>query len=103
MIKLILPTMKDKKRYISFEIISDKKIFKEEIKDTIYKKALEFFGEDGFAKAGVIVIEENVVRVKAKYKNEMITLLSLIRDINGKRVIINTTKTSGILRKVIKQ
>lgn len=97
---MILPTSRHKKRYISFELISDEKVFKEEIKESIYNKTLEFLGEQGFAKAGVMLVKSDIVRVDAKFKDEMIIILSLIREINKKKVIINTFKTSGNIKKV---
>lgn len=94
------PSSRTKKRYISFEIISDEKIFKDEVKDSIYSKTLEFFGSEGLDKLGIQLVNENIVRVDHKFKDEMIIILSMIRKINNKRVFFNTLKTSGNLKKV---
>ena len=96
------PSSRVKKRYISFEVISEQKVFKDEIKDSIYNKALEFLGEEGLSKLGIQMVNENILRVDCNHKNEMILILSMIRKINNKRVFFNTLKTSGNLSKVKK-
>lgn len=96
------PSSRIKKRYISFEAISEQKVFKDEIKDSIYNKALEFLGEEGLSKLGIQMVNENILRVDCNHKNEMILILSMIRKINNKRVFFNTLKTSGNLSKVKK-
>lgn len=97
---MILPSSREKKRYVLFEVISDEKFFKDEIKNSIYQKTLEYLGEQGFAKAGVILVKENIVRVNHKYKDEIIIILSLIREINNKKVMMNPLKTSGVIKKL---
>ncbi|MDD2678378.1 MAG: Rpp14/Pop5 family protein [Candidatus Nanoarchaeia archaeon] len=96
------PSSRAKKRYISFEIISEQKVFKDEIKSSICNKALEFLGEDGLSRLGFQLVSENALRVDHNRKNEMILILSMIRKINDKNVLINTLKTSGNLSKVKK-
>ncbi|MBN1923368.1 MAG: ribonuclease P protein component 2 [Nanoarchaeota archaeon] len=97
---MILPSSREKKRYILFEVIGEEKVFKDEVKNSIYQKTLELLGEEGFSRAGVMLVGTNIVRVNPKFKDEMINILSLIRVINGKRVVINTLKTSGIIKKI---
>lgn len=97
---MILPSSREKKRYILFEIISEGKVFKGEIEDSIYQKTLEYLGEEEFAKAGVNLVKENIVRVNNKYKDKMIIILSLIRKINDKKLMINPIRTSGLIKKL---
>jgi len=96
------PSSRIKKRYISFEVLSEQKVFKDEIKSSIYNKALEIFGEAGLSNLGFQLVSDNIVRVDHNYKNEMILILSMIRKIKDKDVLINTLKTSGNLSKVKK-
>lgn len=97
---MINPSSREKKRYVSFEIISEEKFYKDEIKNSIYNTALGFLGEEGFANAGIEMPKSNIIRVNNKYKNEIIIILSLIRSIKNKKVMINTLKTSGIIKKI---
>jgi len=94
------PSSREKKRYISFEILSEQKVFKDEIKDIINNKALEFLGEQGLSLLGMQMVNEGVLRVNHSKKNEMILILSMVRKISDKRAFINTLKTSGNLSKV---
>jgi len=97
---MILPSSRHKKRYIRFEVISEEKVFKEEIKKSIYEAALKFLGEKGFAEAGLILVNDNIIRVDAKHKDACIAALSLVREIGGQKAVINTLNTSGTIKKV---
>ncbi|VVB74648.1 Ribonuclease P protein component 2 [Candidatus Tiddalikarchaeum anstoanum] len=99
---MILPSSRHKKRYIYFEVISDEKVFKDEVKKGIYDTALRFLGEDGFSKAGIQIVNDNIIRVDSQYKDTMIAVLSLVRRIGEKQIVINTLKTSGSIKKLAK-
>jgi len=58
-IKPLLPSLKEKKRYIAFEIISKRKITDlKQIQKEIWDSSLSFFGELGAAKAGLWVFSD---------------------------------------------
>jgi RNase P/RNase MRP subunit POP5 len=94
------PSSREKKRYISFEVLSEQNIFKDEIRDSINNKALEFLGEQGLSLLGFQLVNEGVLRVNQNKKTEMILILSMIRNISKKMVFFNTIKSSGNLSKV---
>ena len=56
--RALLPTLKEKKRYILFEIISKDKITKDECGDAINKSCKELLGTLGCAKAGISFLKE---------------------------------------------
>jgi ribonuclease P/MRP protein subunit POP5 len=97
---MILPSSKRPKRYVYFEVVSDKKVFKEETNLVIYKTCLDFLGEKDYGQANIMIVKNNIIRVEAKYKDELIFALSLIREINKKKVMLNTLRTSGSIKKV---
>lgn len=97
------PTCREKKRYILFEIIAKEKLLKAEIKNSIYNNCLNFLGEEKFSKANIELVNNNILKINNNYKTEIIVVLSLIRKINNKKVMINTQKTSGILKKLKKR
>ena len=96
---MILPSSKEPKRYVKFEIISEEKIFKEEADSSLYKKCLEFLGEEKFGQANIICVNKDIIRVDADYKDELLFAVSLIRGINNKKAVFNTLKTSGNIKK----
>jgi len=83
-----------------FETISKNKIKFGDIKKAILENCLKFLGQLGCAKAGIMIIKQNIIRVNTKYINDIRASLSLIEKINNEEVIIRTIKISGILKKL---
>ena len=71
----------------------------------IDKQNQEFLGQLGMAKAGIIHVKDcykenkGVLRINNKFLNELKMSLSLIKEINGKKLIVNCIGVSGILKK----
>jgi ribonuclease P/MRP protein subunit POP5 len=103
--KPLLPSLKEKKRYIVFEIISEKKLSEKIILDEIEKKILSFLGELGIAKSGFVLLKDmmkknkGIIRTNLKYQDEVKMALSLIKNIGKEKVIVNVVGVSGILKK----
>jgi ribonuclease P/MRP protein subunit POP5 len=105
-IKPILPSLKEKKRYLVYEIISDTKINDPKVvSEAIWDSSLGFMGTDTAAKAGVWVLEDKfknqkgVIKVNNKYIEKLRTSLALIKTIKKKPVVVRTVGVSGILKK----
>ena len=103
-IKTILPSLKEKKRYIGFEVVSDDNFKFDDIKKAIEKMILKMFGEKGYAKAGIMFVDVNkqnkgVVKTNNKELTNTRAALTMINEINGKKTIVKCTNMSGILRK----
>ncbi len=103
--KPLLPSLKEKKRYIVFEIISEKKLSEKIVIDEINKKILSFLGELGIAKSGFVLLKDSIkktkgiIRTNLKYQDEVKMALSLIKKIGNDKVIVNVVGVSGILKK----
>lgn len=110
-LKPILPTLRERKRYLAFEILSKSKIKDfSSVSSAIWASLLSFLGELGASKAGIWVLSDKydadsqrgIIRVNNKYVNELKSSLSLIEDIGGKEVIVRSIGASGILQKASK-
>lgn len=97
--KPLLPSLREKKRYIVYKIISDNKIEQKEAQEAIKQQCLKFMGELGYSKAGIQTIDPNMVRVNTKYLNETKMALGLIKDINHNKAIVDVIGVSGIIKK----
>lgn len=107
-IKTLLPTLKEKKRYMAFEIVSEQKIndFKA-VSDAIMSKSLEFLGQLGVAKAGIQILpdcwnpksQRGLIRVGHKNVDELKASLTFVQKIDNKDVILKSVGVSGILNK----
>ena len=103
-----MPTLKEKKRYLAFEIISEQKIkdFRE-VSDQIMSKSLELVGNLGVAQAGIQILKEKwnpalqrgLIRVNHKHVDKLKAALTFIEKINNKEVIVKSIGVSGMLNK----
>ena len=106
-LKPLIPTLREKKRYVSFEIISkDDACFEyPEVTRAIRESYKALYGETGEAKAGLLVIpkkykdNKGVIRVNNKSKDKLLLSLAMIKEINKKEVIIRSLITSGMISK----
>ncbi|MFH1376726.1 MAG: Rpp14/Pop5 family protein [Candidatus Woesearchaeota archaeon] len=97
--KPLLPSLKEKKRYIVYKIISENNIDTKLAQTEIKNQCLKFLGELGYSKAGIQTIDQNIIKVNTKYLNETKMALGLIKKINDKKAIVDVTGVSGIIKK----
>lgn len=111
-IKQLLPSQKEKKRYLAFEIISKNKLKKaSDVFKAIINSLLLFAGQKGAAQAGIRILadkynketQKGIIRVNHKMVDILKSSLMLIKEINGEPVAIKSIATSGILQKAEKQ
>ncbi len=103
----LLPSLKQKKRYVVFEIISDKKYSFPEIREAVEEALQFFFGHLGLAKSSPLLIGEKfnaekqrfIVKVNHKYVDELKAALALSKKIKNTPIIIKSIITSGTLKK----
>jgi len=107
-IKPLLPSLKERNRYVAFEIISKDKIASfDSVSQAIWDSSINFLGELELGKAGLRMFKDSweagsqkaVLKVSHEYVNKIITSLSLVDEINKVPVMIHTLGTSGILKK----
>lgn len=110
-IKPLMPSLRERKRYLAFEIISERPIkdFKA-VEAAIQAKSLEFIGELGCAEAGIMILNDKynpqnqrgVIRVNNKNLNRLRATLALIEQIDNTNVIVKSVGASGMLNKADK-
>ena len=107
-LKPVLPSLREKKRYLVFEVISKKKINEAEIvSKAIWHYSLQFLGQLGAAKAGIIVLnnkwdqqlQRGIAKVSHKYVDAVKAALTFADKINNEEVIFRSIGVSGILKK----
>ncbi|MFH1589314.1 MAG: Rpp14/Pop5 family protein [archaeon] len=103
-LKPLLPTLKEKKRYVVYEVLCEEDL-KEDLSKEIVKKVTSILGVFDSAKAGVQSIEydnkqhKGVLRVAVKQVDKLKMSLALINALNDKELTIRTIGASGILKK----
>ena len=103
-IKPILPSLREKKRYIVYEIKSEKTLKFGEVKQELEKKMVQFLGELGYGKAGVMVMDnwennKGIIKTNTKYVDEVKTAIALTEKVGNQKVIVRSVGVSGILKK----
>ncbi len=105
--KSLLPSLKEKKRYLTFKVISDKKFNFKDIEKTISLNNIEFNGVLNSSKTNINFIQDcfnfenqtGIIKVNNKYIDNTKASLTLIKYINSSSVIIRSLYVSGILNK----
>lgn len=103
----LLPSLRQKKRYVVIEIISAKKFSFPEIKEEVDKILLLFWGQLGLSRAAPILLKEKfnqqtqhfIIKVNHKYVDELKTALTLSKKIKNIPIILRSVITSGTLKK----
>ena len=111
-IKSVLPSLREKKRYLVFEIISKNNIKSfSEISSLILQSSLKFLGEVETAKAGIWLLpdkwnqkkQKGMIKVNNKYVDKLRTALTLIKSFKRQQVIIKSVGVSGMINRANKK
>ncbi|MBS3095750.1 hypothetical protein J4231_03655 [Candidatus Woesearchaeota archaeon] len=102
-IKPIMPSLKEKKRYVSYRIISDKQMNENIVNNGVKSYVMKFLGELSYARAGIIFLGQNensgIIRTSHNYVDEVKSALALIESIDNNPVNVFSTNVSGALNK----
>lgn len=107
-IKPLLPSEREKKRYLVLECISEKGFDFPNIERAIGNAVKEYIGLLGKAEAGVIFLKNTfdqknqrfIIKVNRAYLNKVRASLLLLKDIEGKKALVRSVFCSGSLKKV---
>ncbi|MBT5022959.1 hypothetical protein HOK51_04515 [Candidatus Woesearchaeota archaeon] len=106
--KPLLPSLRERKRYLVYEIISNGPIQDTKtVSKTFWSAFNRYLGELGCSQAGIMILEDKynkqnqrgVIRVNNKFVDKIIANLALIDNIDNQKTIVNTVGVSGTLKK----
>ncbi|MBI4983266.1 ribonuclease P protein component 2 [Candidatus Woesearchaeota archaeon] len=103
----LLPSLRQKKRYVVFEVVSTHKFSLAEIKAMAEEAWLGFLGQLGTARATPMIIEEKynpetqrfMVKVNHNFVDELKAALTLSKSIKNTPVIVKSIVVSGTIKK----
>ncbi|HLD49183.1 MAG TPA: Rpp14/Pop5 family protein [archaeon] len=104
--KMLPPTLRDKKRYIVFEIISEKPIEYGDFVNSMWNLMLEFLGEFGTAEAKVWLIQnlyqeqKGVIKCAHDYVENVRAFLSLIQIIGETKSVVRILGVTGTIKSI---
>lgn len=105
-IKSLMPSLREKKRYIAFEVMSNENIDCYEASREIVSSALSLTGTLGVGAMGFMFLPENyknnkgILRVNHNYLNHARASLALIKEINKKPAVVRSLSVSGAINKM---
>lgn len=98
------PALREKKRYLAFEVITEKP-FQGEADRILIRKINEILGVFNAAKAGLLRVnydqksQRGLIRVDRAFVDHVRTCLVMIKHLNNQPVLLRTLKVSGMLNK----
>jgi len=111
-IKAVLPSLREKKRYLVFNIVSKKNIKSfSEVSELVWQASLRFLGEIETAKAGIWVLpdkwnpkkQKGIIKVNNNYLDKLKTALALIKSFKRQQIIVKSVGVSGMINKADKK
>ena len=98
----LLPSLRQKKRYIVFEVISSRTFLPEEIKEEVHRSLLQFMGEWGLAQVVPILVKvtptQFMLKVNHKYVDQVKAALTLSKKIKNTSLIMKSMVVSGTIK-----
>ncbi|MBU3904912.1 MAG: ribonuclease P protein component 2 [Nanoarchaeota archaeon] len=99
-------TLRSKKRYIAFQVMSEKKILNDDVFNGIWHSLLNFLGEYGTAKTGFWLLKTTYIEDKQlglikcnhNYVEEVRAGLAVMQRIGDSRVIVKVLGVSGTIK-----
>lgn len=114
-LKILPPTLRNDKRYISFEAISEIPLNRDDIISLVWESSLNFHGECKTSKFDLWIMkiwkiesEDNnvikgIIQCNRDEINSVRAIIPLITKFRGKRVVFHTLGISGTIKSAIKK
>jgi ribonuclease P/MRP protein subunit POP5 len=109
-LKILLPSLRERKRYVLFKIISEEPINYTSFKELVNSTILKFYGELTFGKFGFKFLDERwnekeqigVVKCNHKFVPNIILAFGLLQRIGDSRINVKILKVSGTIKSLLK-
>ena len=105
--KRFLPSKKEKRRYLAFEIISEDEINFKEVAGALSNSLIESLGYEAHIRLLTDKwnqeSQRGIIRVNNRYLNELKKTLELINKVDHEEIKIRTLGVSGMLNKAEKR
>ncbi len=103
-LKPLLPSLRERKRYIAYEMISEQEIEKD-VSNQVLENIRNTLGLFDSANAGILSVEydekrqEGILRTSHDSVNKVRTALALLQELDGHSVVPRVKGVSGNLKK----
>ena len=105
-LKPLSPTLRQRKRFVKAQIISQKKFDFKEISESLIEEIILYMGAIDLGKSGIWLLRDKfdyenqiiIMKVGTKYKDKLIGVLSLVNNVSSIKTKIETLKVSSTLK-----
>lgn len=105
-LKPLMPTLRQKKRFILVQIESKEKIEFKDLSENIVDEIILYLGAIDYAKSGIWILrdkynfekQEFLIRTSLKTKDKLLAVLCLIQKIGKEKVKLKTIRVSGTIK-----
>lgn len=104
-LKSLLPTLRERKRYLVFQILSEKKLDAKDVQTALDQALMKYGGSKMIAKAGMYFFKDRfadnkgILRVANAAVDEVKSAMMLITHINNVEVAFRSLGVSGMIKK----
>ena len=98
-------SLRDKKRYLVFELDSEKSLGEKDVSFAVKKLFLKLFGELGISKMNYQFIlfssksKKGILKCRHTAVEDLKAGILLLKEVNGASIVPKTLKTSGTVKK----
>jgi len=100
-LKILPPTLRDKKRYLAFELICEHEVTREELLREMFSCVGSLIGDVGSSECGIrlLTFEDSKGIIRCAHKKTGLTraAVTTITHISGKRVLMHILGISGTI------
>ncbi|MGC9517774.1 MAG: Rpp14/Pop5 family protein [Methanomicrobiales archaeon] len=112
-LKILPSSIRDKKRYIAFEAVSQSNLNREDVIGLIWENSLNLYGECGTSKFGLWIMKlwdqsskkyendyyvKGIIQCNRNEVDKVRAAMSVITKIKGKRVVFHTLGVAGTIK-----
>jgi ribonuclease P/MRP protein subunit POP5 len=109
-LKILLPSLRERKRYILFKTISEEPINYDLFKNLLNSTILKFYGELTFGRFSFKFLDERwnekeqigIIKCNHKFVPNIIVALGLLQRIGESRINVKILKISGTIKSLLK-
>jgi ribonuclease P/MRP protein subunit POP5 len=106
--KILLPSLRERERYVKFKVISEEPIQYSDLESAIWNSFLDFYGELGVSELSLWIIKNlwdekeqaGVIKCNNKSVEKVLAGLGLISRLGDSRIIFKILKVSGTIKGV---
>lgn len=114
-LKILPPTLREKKRYIGLKLYSQNRIKKEDIFNILWNSIINVYGEIEASKINLWIVDTKeiknnkrfqqniIVKCQRGYENKVITAVNTIYRQRETRIVVHSIGTSGTIKSLNKK